>query len=212
MHDLDDEERALEERLRALDPAGATPPGLDRFVSATLSEARPRRVTRRARLVIASIAAATLVSGGVTAGISYQDYLMSREPFVGLDPGEYRTDASARFVPPLGQDEGEHCNLYPEFRGLTGDQLRRLDDLVRERDWSDLGADVMAAARTSGAIHDGMTADQIDATYSVALKARLAVELAEAVPDLRVYPSPAGDFDVEGPSLAGYTIVCRGDW
>jgi hypothetical protein len=201
--DLTDPDELLDGALRRADPATEIAQArFDRLVDQTRGQAAPRRRQRRIQKAVIIAGSCLALGGLLIAGTTLQDYLLSKPPYVGLDPGEQRSDEHIKYIPPVGADAGEHCDLYPEFIGLTNAQLDAVDDAITTQDWSGLGPD---AAKLIPTEPDPSVAE------GEAVKELLVQRLQTAVPGLH-------QMDVQstatpsGAVLVGYTYVCRGTW
>ena len=203
-------ETEFDELLARIDRASSTPASLDDVVARSRAAAPPRRVTRRAgrRLVLAG--AGLAVMGSLIAGVGYQDYLLSVPPYVGLEEGGQRATSSMLIEPALGQDRGEPCRLYPEFLGLTPEQLEAVNTIIDSRDWHqwalDLADEAVAsvAAGTYPELSDAPIEVQQEVAYSDALVAHLHSEMSSVVPGLLLRMG-----DGSAPVITGYSMNCR---
>jgi hypothetical protein len=201
--DPNDLDSLLDGAIRRADPATEVAQArFDRLVDEARVQAAPRRRRRRVRKAIIVAGSGFALGGLLIAGTSLQDYLLSRPPYVGLDPGEQRGNEYIKYVPPVGQDAGEHCDLYPEFYGLTNAELDAIDDTIKVQDWSTFGSDVAKLIPTE---------PDAEAAESEAIKDLLTQRLQTAVPGLDLLGAQT-TATPSGATLVGYTYVCRGTW
>lgn len=154
-----------------------------------------------------------MLAGALVAGVTYQDYLLSIPPFAGLMDGEQRTTTGWVMSPEFGDDAGERCVLYPEFRQLTSDQFSRISEYVRESpEWDSLGRDAaQAAGLPIGTVigGDGMDDDRYF-LYLDAMTQIVHERVQEVLPGLPFRARFLGP-DIaaaDPPSFEGWTISC----
>lgn len=160
-----------------------------------------RQIPVWARLTL--IAGAGLTAVSLLAGVGYQQYLLSRSPFVGLDPGEQRTTKGLVVSQAYGPDAGERCVLYPEFLNLTTQQFTAMESYVEAtKSWPDFSAlTAQSAGITAASPEDDAS---LEATYSAAELQLTHDRLAEVVPGLTLQQGKANGM----PSLEGYSMLC----
>jgi hypothetical protein len=203
---------ALDAALRRSDPAGPTPGALDELVTDAGAASRPRRLTRRRRIGIGSTLAVLLIGGTALAGVRYNDYLLGREPYQGIEGGAVRTTAYITTVSPAipGVAEGfahhdaETCHIYVEFeKGITPDRFRAVDDYLRTHDLSDVGPRALRIASATGA-----TGDDLATAWDTAELEVIVDELQPVVPGVHSWMPTAGQTDTSGPEISGLAAVC----
>lgn len=186
----------LDSMLAEINPAEVRPRSIAMEDLATRAQesARPRRLVRPVRrLAIGLLGAATAVA--LAAAITPESFLLSISPFVGLEDGTQRSSVSLPFTPSIGSDAGEACQLFPEFRGLSNEQLSNVDDHIESADWSTLPARVDAALPSTGNVDE--------ASYGEAEVSTVYGEFATVVPGLSMRGA--------SPSFEGFTLSCRPD-
>jgi hypothetical protein len=165
-----------------------------------------RRLSRRTR-VGWSVGGFVLV-GVLAAGVTFQDYLLTIPPFAGLMDGEQRTMTGWIMTPEYGDDAGEECVLYPEFRQLSTAQFNTISQFVlAEARWESLGVQVAQISDLS----PGETApESADPTYYDALATVVHERVQEALPDIpfRARFTVKDGLATDPPSFEGYTTVC----
>lgn len=185
------DDRMLDRRLVALDPAGPPPAALEETIDAVAARPRPRG--RRRAGVALTVGAAVVIAGGVAASTDMQSYLLSQPPFQTLDRGTWRTNASLP-VGPMDDAGGEpRCDMFLEFAGTDAEQRAALEDYWAHADPDAFAAGVVERlSKVSPARGEGGA--QVD---------QLLHDLDPVVPGI-VWGSSAGDV----PRLHGFAVSC----
>ncbi|MEI7058439.1 hypothetical protein WBG06_21610 [Nocardioides sp. CCNWLW239] len=190
---MDDDE--LEDLLRASAPRfGTVEDGLARQLVTTvvrddppLGTGRPRPTERRLRrsMIIGGAAAGVLV---LSAAMTGSQWMMSAPPFMTLEPEGQRVYEPIEFVATWENGEQRNCQLFLEFTRLDDDELEKIAEHVRTKDWS----------RWQEDLSDAATDDSPD------LRDRLLTELRGVVPGL------TGSSESEtAPAVTGYGTSCE---
>ena len=146
--------------------------------------------------------------GVLAAGVTFQDYLLTSPPFAGLMDGEQRTMTGWVMTPEYGDDAGEECVLYPEFRQLSTAQFKKISEFVlAEARWETLG---VQAAQISDLLPGETAPASADLTYYDALATVVHERVQKALPDIpfRARFTVADGLATDPPSFEGYTMTC----
>lgn len=211
MNDVTSDEQ-LDRALRIADPAGSTPSSLLSLVDDIGARTTRRRVTRRWRIGLLSTMGFLVVGGTAVAGVSYNDYLLSTAPYQGLDDGTVRSLTYISVVQAAitgadrdgGYDRIQTCHVYPEFKGISDQQLSEVSSYIGSHDLSRVSDDAMAAAEKTGA-----TGDQLGQQYSSNLSLEIAEVLQPVLPGLHSYVTSTET--TSGPLLSALASYCGPD-
>ncbi len=187
----------LDAAIVSLDRATAQPDELLPLVERSSRATRARRITGRGRRLLTIGAGAGLVAATTVAGITYQDYLTSVSPFVGLEDGVQRVATPVVVHPAFTDQPGQRCLLYVELRGVSATQLDAAGEVLSRVD-----GDALSMEAADGA------ADQ--QAYSEQLGLLLTEQLRPAIPELRYHDDDAIRSH-HTPLFDAYTITCRAD-
>lgn len=211
MNDVTSDEQ-LDRALRLADPAGLTPGSLPRLVADIGARTTRRRVSRRWRVGLLSTLGFLVVGGTAVAGVSYNDYLLSTAPYQGLDDGTVRSLTYISVVQTAitgadkngGYDRTQTCHIYPEFKGISDQQLSEVSSYIGSNDLSHVSDDAMAAAEKTGAI-----GDQLGQQYSSNLSVEIAEALQPVLPGLHSFVTSTET--TSGPLMSALASYCGPD-
>lgn len=163
---------------------------------------RQTRRTKTSRWVIPSM----VLAGGLaftTAGTDLQTFVLSRPPFVGIDPNDQRPGEGIRYIPSSGGDMGERCLLFVDYRGLSPEESRAIANAIDRGLWERPIAEAAEDALASAGVEPFSAEAQTDAASQVEGDA-----VNDAVTRLSVEVVPSLDGDAK--AITAWTVTCVG--
>jgi hypothetical protein len=195
------DDRELNRRLGAADPAGPMPVALNAVIDDLVG--KPARRRRRGLRVAAIGGGAVLLAGSLAAFTGLDTFLLSVPPFSALDAGTMRTAEGLPYVPVGEADHGEQCELWLDLGGLSPAQMTSVNRYWAALDPAEFAEDVNARLG-SFPLADG--------EEELAKKYVLLARLNEVVPGTAWGTTPPGQSWAEGePHLTSIFTTCADD-
>jgi hypothetical protein len=195
------DDRELNRRLSAADPAGPMPSTLNGVIDDLVRSPTARR--RRRLRVAAFGGGALLLAGSLAAFTDLNTFLLSVPPFSALDPGTMRTTSGLPYIPVGQTDHGDQCKIWLDFGGLSSKQMASVNNY-----WS-----ALSAAEFADEVNEHVGEPPVtDGVEAMATQQVLLSNLNEVVPGITWGTAPYGRSWADGePHLTSIFTVCADD-
>lgn len=196
------EYQELDRRLAACDPALPTSASLDADL-VDFFELSPLRAKRHPWRKAVAVGGAIAIVGSLAAAINLDDYFLSRPPFSTLSDGEIRVPDGLPYTPVGQTDQGEKCEIFVDFAGLTAAEFTAVDTY-----WKAADPEAFAAG-----VNDRLDSiPTTDVAEGEAKRQQLLEGFSTVVPGLVWGTAPPSQpFTAGNPHLATFTTVCADD-
>lgn len=195
------DDRELNRRLKAADPARPTPASLTGVIDNLV--ARPIVRRHRGLRVAAFGGGALVLVGGLTAFTDLDTFLLSVPPFSALDDGTVRTAEGLPYVPVGETDRGEECAIWVDFGGISHEQMASINSY-----WSAVAPEAFAH-RVNERLGELPVTDDAE---GLAKRQQLRDDFSQVVPGMTWGTAPHGKSWAEGqPHMTSFFTVCSDD-